>query len=1305
MPQAPRLPPAEWEAQRARITELYVSQDKTLDEVIQIMAESGFHATKPQYIRKVNVNWKLQKNYTREKWQHASALVEKRQTEGKLTKLSIDGKVISEKKRKKELRRYHSSQIEQDLAYTPPSSNSKVVLIGNLPWLNFRESFNNLLCNQFPFSSPNRQYESLGSWLMEIPLLWSIHTKGETPTRLPLQAPPESISVVISKDLDTMRQRLLELIPEVANSIDVPSHQEPLWLQMFNSLVFLCSNNLVGTYKTTYDILQVAISSGFLIRMKHLLTMRGPTLEIFAVHLLFVALRVEGSKGIEFLRFLLESGVPAESLDPNDCRCSALYKAVGWRNRAAVQLLLTFKADPDAKIQGTGDDVLGSPLDRALHFLQDKTIAKILIDSGANVNSGYLKPLLQAVRIRSPDLTRYMLRMGADPKLLPAGGFSVIYFAISNHDLILVDLLIEAGINLNLLVEELQNADIEFLGDRSKSLVNPVITPIQLAVFLRNTEIVNLLIEGGALLDKYIEPEVFGSMGQTVEPWMLWTPLQISAEQGMEKTTRILLDAGAAVDVRHPKTSTALQLACRLPNRGKKKTELVEILLAGGADINAPPGEDEELTAMEAAAASGDHDVFKILLRKAGNPSPSDSTKRGSTVFQAALRLGSAEVMTYVLSELESQGRPVDFLDGTNYLEEAVATGNMRILEMLLDIWNYHALHWPQEFVSSALKAAIRCGFTHLDQVLDAGGFTIKGEETSSLICESIWDGDERTFDLLMQRSINPNLDCAQPGYSTPLWLAIHEGQNYMAQCLVNGGANPSQKSLAICRKGCCCGTRLEMPLKQAIYRFDNRLVEMLINGGSDIHCLIDGSQTPLLVSLERKNESAAVYFLSKGADPNAMDISDKVTALGLALDQNISLSTVRALIHYRADVNKPSTWGTPIQQVVREVFRHPSAQEKHELLLAAGADVKASNGRTAFQVAVSGYRVKLAKLLIGAGANVNAPGTGMTILQTAIGNRDTELAKLLIEAGADVNALGTGMTALQAAVSNRDTELAKLLIRTGANVNTTPIGYSALQLAITRNNVKLVKFLVQEGADIDASALGETALQTAANVGNLEVVKYLIDNDADVNAKAVDYRATALQYASMNGSIDMVTLLVDNGAWVNAETAPGYAGTALQLAVKYNRTQEAIYLIEKGASLEVVSSSAEKTTLLQLAAKQGNHRIVICMVENGAAADEAPPTGRGATALQFAAINGNIKMAVFLIEHGARVSAKGAEIDGRTALEGAAEHGRLDMVHLLLDNDEEPETIEERCCNAAEFAEAEHHDVIARILRNYKRP
>ncbi|RYC92934.1 hypothetical protein BFJ63_vAg4359 [Fusarium oxysporum f. sp. narcissi] len=151
------------------------------------MAETNFHATKPQYIRKVNVNWKLQKNYTKEKWRHAGVLVEKRQAEGKLTELSIDGKVISEKRRKKELRRYHALQVGENfastntcgvVASTPPSSNSKVVLISHLPWLNFRESFNNLINDRHPLFNPNQQDGSINFWEVANPLLRIAHNDG-----------------------------------------------------------------------------------------------------------------------------------------------------------------------------------------------------------------------------------------------------------------------------------------------------------------------------------------------------------------------------------------------------------------------------------------------------------------------------------------------------------------------------------------------------------------------------------------------------------------------------------------------------------------------------------------------------------------------------------------------------------------------------------------------------------------------------------------------------------------------------------------------------------------------------------------------------------------------------------------------------------------------------------------------------------------------------------------------------------------------------------------------------------------------
>ncbi|SCN88121.1 related to ankyrin [Fusarium fujikuroi] len=1282
MPQTARIPTALWEAQRARITELYADQHKTLDEVIQIMAESGFHATKAQYIRKVNVNWKLEKNYTKKKWQHASALVEKRQAEGKLTKLSINGKVISEKRRKKALRRYRVSQVEEEfanttacgvVACTPPSSNSRVVLINGLPWLKFRESLNSLIESRTPLFSPNQQNGTLDFWEVANKLLSSVHTTGKMITgSLPLPEPPRPVSDNLSKHLDVEGERLFKLVPMLDNPLEIVQHQEPPWLNIFNSLVFLCSNNMMETKSSAYELLQVAISSGFLIKMKHLFAMSVPTLEIFARHLLFVALRVQGSKGIELLHFLLESGISPNSIDPNDCRYSALQRAVQEKNRDAVQLLLQIDADPNGKVQCTGNFTPESPLNNALNRDGDGEIAKMLIESGADVNFGFDKPLIKAVNYGDLALVKLMLEAGADLKMLPAEGLWMIYSAIKRQELSLVNILIEAGVSPNLVIDKLDDKDIKCLEQELGSFnTNGIRTPLHYAISFRDVGIVKRLIKGGAVLDIFIDPGMLKKTNITLPTNEILTPLQMSIQEDEHEITKILLDAGAGVDFRHPATGTALQLICSSEMEEGEKIEFTEVLLAKGADINSLPGESAGRTAMQAAAESGNLDLLKLLLTRDGNPFASAAKKDGLTIFQAALKSRSAKLVTYVLWELGSHHGCLSILDGTNYLEEAVSTGDRRILDIIMEFWSCHGLRWPREFVSSAIKAAIRDGFTHFIHVLDTASFAIPEENANSMICESIRNGNKRTFDWLIECFAGAELDLAQPGCPTSLWLAMHQGEYYMAEHLLNAGANSNKPSLVVCRNLCHHDTGTEMPLKQAICRFDNKFIELLTNNGANIHCLVDGSLTPLLVSLEMRNEDAASFLLSKGVDPNVVGISGTCTALGLALEKVVSLSTVQLLIQRGADVNRPSMWGTPLEQAARD-SRQNDHFERCRLLLAAGADVNASTGSTALEIAVTRNMLGLAKLLIEAGADVNVPKAGTTALEVAVHNDNTDLATLLVEAG--------------------------------ASLNTSSVQTSALKLAVSNNNLELAALLLAKGADINDSTVGATVLQRAANLGNLELVKHLIDRGADVDATAPGSFATALQFAAMNGSIEIVKHLVKHGASINAEVSPYYGATALGLAVAHGHTESAIYLIEKGASIDKCPS-ADGATLLQFAAKHGNHEIVTYLVENAMAVNAEPATKRGATALQFAAINGNIKMAIFLVENGARVSAKGAEVDGRTALEGAAEHGRLDMVHLLLDNDEEPDTIEERCCYAAKFAEAQDHDVIARILRNYKRP
>ncbi|MBI4699077.1 MAG: ankyrin repeat domain-containing protein [Nitrospirae bacterium] len=147
---------------------------------------------------------------------------------------------------------------------------------------------------------------------------------------------------------------------------------------------------------------------------------------------------------------------------------------------------------------------------------------------------------------------------------------------------------------------------------------------------------------------------------------------------------------------------------------------------------------------------------------------------------------------------------------------------------------------------------------------------------------------------------------------------------------------------------------------------------------------------------------------------------------------------------------------------------------------------------------------------LIDAGADVNITAdNGATPLFRASYNGYTEIVKLLLAAGAEVNAVrkDNGATPLLFATQQGHAEVVKLLLEANAGVNdASKDGRTPLLIASQKGHEEVVKLLLAAKADVNVmdKDTGRTPLFMASQDGHTGVVKLLLDKGADVNAKAV---------------------------------------------------------------------------------------------------------------------------------------------------------------------------------------------------------
>jgi ankyrin repeat protein len=209
-----------------------------------------------------------------------------------------------------------------------------------------------------------------------------------------------------------------------------------------------------------------------------------------------------------------------------------------------------------------------------------------------------------------------------------------------------------------------------------------------------------------------------------------------------------------------------------------------------------------------------------------------------------------------------------------------------------------------------------------------------------------------------------------------------------------------------------------------------------------------------------------------------------------------------------------------------------------------------AANGVEGFRQKTPKNVVEVAKLLLDAGADVDAPnwpdgpaGPGTTLGEVATSVHPARagvaisLMQTLLDYGADINGLPGGWNPLLASLHNGRREAADFLAARGARLD--------LEGAAGVGRLDVVQtFFNEDGTLTNATnAQMEAGFGWACEYGRNDVVEFLLDRGVDLRA-GEKTNQTGLHWAVIGGALETVNLLLERGAPLEARNV--YGGTVL---------------------------------------------------------------------------------------------------------------------------------------------------------------
>ena len=298
-------------------------------------------------------------------------------------------------------------------------------------------------------------------------------------------------------------------------------------------------------------------------------------------------------KKYDVLDFLVSKGADINKADNKGY--TPLMAAIGWKNKNQAVVLkylekfLTFKP----KLNHLAAD------DSALHlaaFLGFVDAIGLLLDNGANIN--LLSPangrtaLYVAAISKNIDAAKYLISRGAKTEIPDKAGYTPLTAAVIVADPDMVQTLVEGGAVM----------DVRSSANNLTPLVMAAANPDP----FKHKNYIKIM---KFLLDRKADVNFQASDGRTA---LIAAAMNADQAQGSEKVS-LLLDEGAKPDMVKHGGETALMLAA-----GRGNDKIVELLIDKGADVNLKNGAGE--SAMSYAKRSGKSAIIALLESKGAKP-------------------------------------------------------------------------------------------------------------------------------------------------------------------------------------------------------------------------------------------------------------------------------------------------------------------------------------------------------------------------------------------------------------------------------------------------------------------------------------------------------------------------------------------------------------------------------------------------------------------------------------------------------------------------------------------------------------